>query len=133
MLGDEVREVESFVIVYKYKDRFTSPFARTLRVITKMFGNFWTNVVILVNFWSFNTLHVQDREDRRVTQGKYAREQTSIFEQKFNLDFKIPIVFVDSHYNRSVPEKVTAFHRETAKLWKCSLNKRPFQCLSRGE
>ena len=24
-----------------------------------MFGNFWTNVVILVNFWSFNPLHVQ--------------------------------------------------------------------------
>ena len=59
VLGDEVREVESFVIVYKYRDRFTSPFARTLRVITKMFGNFWTNVVILVNFWSFNPLHVQ--------------------------------------------------------------------------
>ena len=38
VLGDEVKEVESFVIVYKYKDRFTSPFARTLRVITKMFG-----------------------------------------------------------------------------------------------
>ena len=34
----EVKEIESFVIVYKYKDRFTSPFARTLRVITKMFG-----------------------------------------------------------------------------------------------
>ena len=60
VLGDEVKEVESFVIVYKYKDRFTSPFARTLRVITKMFGNFWSNVVILVNFWSFNPLHVQE-------------------------------------------------------------------------
>ena len=80
VLGDEVKEVESFVIVYKYKDRFTSPFARTLRssllrvvqpvnvvvfrVITKMFGNFWSNVVILVNFWSFNPLHVTDRRDR---------------------------------------------------------------------
>ena len=62
VLGDEVKEVESFVIVYKYKDRFTSPFARTLRVITKMFGNFWSNVVILVNFWSFNPLHVQVRK-----------------------------------------------------------------------
>ena len=40
VLGDEVKEIESFVIVYKYKDRFTSPFARTLRVITKMFGEF---------------------------------------------------------------------------------------------
>ena len=33
VLGDEVKEVESFVIVYKYKDRFTSPFARTLRCV----------------------------------------------------------------------------------------------------
>ena len=80
VLGDEVKEVESFVIVYKYKDRFTSPFARTLRssllrvvqpvnvvvfrVITKMFGNFWSNVVILVNFWSFNPLHTSDRLER---------------------------------------------------------------------
>ena len=82
VLGDEVKEVESFVIVYKYKDRFTSPFARTLRcallsasvsnykvfslfrVITKMFGNFWSNVVILVNFWNFNPIHVSDRLER---------------------------------------------------------------------
>ena len=71
--------------------------------------------------------------DKRVTQNKYAKELTSIFESKFDLDFKIPIVFVDSHYNRSVPEETEAFMRETAKLWKTSLNKRPFQCLSRGE
>jgi len=133
VLGDEVKEVDSFVIVYKYKDRFTSPFARTLRVVTKMFGNFWTNVVILVNFWSFNPLHVMDREERRVTQKRYAKELTDIFEKKFDLNFKIPIVFIDSHYNQSVPEEKGAFLKETSKLWKVSLNKRPFQCLSRGE
>merc|ERR1712172_34672 len=133
VLGDEVKEIESFVIVYKYKDRFTSPFARTLRVITKMFGNFWTNVVILVNFWSFNPLHVEDRLNKRVTQRKYGKELRTIFKNKFNLDFELPIVFVDSHYNRSVPEEVEAFNRETKLLWKTSLNRRPFVCLSRGE
>ena len=34
---------------------------------------------------------------------------------------------------RSVPEEVDAFSRETSKLWRYSLNKRPFVCLSRGE
>merc|ERR1719495_1212740 len=29
VLGDEVPEVDSFLIVYKYKDRFTAPFKRT--------------------------------------------------------------------------------------------------------
>ena len=75
------------------------------RVITKMFGNFWSNVVILVNFWSFNPLHVSDRLERRVTQKKYAKELTSIFENKFDLPRgSLPIVFIDSHYNRSIPE-----------------------------
>ena len=68
-----------------------------------------------------------------MSQAKYAKELTSIFESKFDLDFKIPIVFVDSHFNQSVPQEAAAFKKETAKLWKTSLNKRPFQCLSRGE
>ncbi len=52
---------------------------------------------------------VQDRKDRRVTQSKYAEELTGIFEEKFELNFKIPIVFIDSHYNSSVPEEMEAF------------------------
>ena len=36
-------------------------------------------------------------------------------------------------FDRSVPEELEAFTRETKKLWKESLNKRPFVCLSRGE
>ena len=84
-------------------------FHRTLRVLTKMFGNFWTNTVILVNFWSFNEIHVQERQERRVTQAKYAKELVNIFTQKFDLDFKLPIVFVDSHYNRSNPQELEAF------------------------
>ena len=59
----------------------------------------------------------------KVTQKKYARELTSIFKNKFKLPFELPIVFVDSHYNRSVPEEVTAFTRETKLLWKTSLNR----------
>ena len=43
----QVKEIESFVIVYKYKDRFTSPFARTLRVITKMFGELFQHEAMI--------------------------------------------------------------------------------------
>ena len=53
-----MKEVDSFLIVYKYKDRFTRPFKRTLTMLTKMFGNFWTNVVIVVNFWSFKKVNL---------------------------------------------------------------------------
>ena len=57
VLGDEVKEVDAFLIVYRYKDRFTKPFKRTLTMLTKMFGNIWSNVVLVVNFWSFKGIY----------------------------------------------------------------------------
>ena len=111
----QVKEVDSFLIVYKYKDRFTRPFKRTLTMLTKMFGNFWTNVVIVVNFWSFKTvrwckmikmirsdlknhplispwinflniqIHDEERRSVGVTPEKYSRQLSSLFENKFDL------------------------------------------------
>ena len=62
----QVKEIESFVIVYKYKDRFTSPFARTLRVITKMFGEWVLHNFTLgdVNQWRFRNLLKKIEEPR---------------------------------------------------------------------
>ena len=56
------------------QDRFTRPFKRTLTMITKMFGNFWTNVVLVVNFWSFRDVHAAEREARGVTTQTYAKQ-----------------------------------------------------------
>ena len=116
LINSQVKEVDSFLIVYKYKDRFTRPFKRTLTMLTKMFGNFWTNVVIVVNFWSFkkvnmlndmcifwlveywwnsaksfvnifvDQIHDDERRTIGVTPQKYSRQLTSLFEQKFDLD-----------------------------------------------
>jgi len=49
-------------------------------MITKMFGNFWTNVVLVVNFWSFKEVHVNERRNRGVTVEKYARQLKNIFQ-----------------------------------------------------
>ena len=43
-------------------------------MITKMFGNFWTNVVLVVNFWSFRDVHAAEREARGVTTQTYAKQ-----------------------------------------------------------
>lgn len=66
------------------------------------------NIITFLRFYNF-LLSFQDRLDRRVTQKKYGDELTEIFEKKFDLDFKIPIVFVDSHYNKSVPSELETF------------------------
>ena len=131
VLGDEVKEVDSFLIVYRYKDRFTRPFKRTLTMLTKMFGNFWTNVVLVVNFWSFKATHAEERESRGVTTKTYGRQLRQVFQEKFDLDFQLPLVYIDTHYNKSNPEEEEAFKRESDKLWKISMNKKPFECLTR--
>merc|ERR1712223_1642515 len=134
VLGDEVKEVDSFLIVYKYKDRFTRPFKRTLTMLTKMFGNFWTNVVIVVNFWSFKTIHDEERRSVGVTPEKYSRQLSSLFENKFDLKRgSLPLVFIDTHYNRSNPEELSNFKIETEQLWTRTMDRRPFKCLTRKD
>ena len=133
VLGDEVKEVDSFLIVYRYKDRFTRPFKRTLTMLTKMFGNFWTNVVLVVNFWSFKAIHVEERQSRGVTTETYAKQLQSIFQSKFDLDFEIPLVFIDTHFNKSNPDEADAFKTESDKLWKIARNNKPFECLTRKD
>ena len=133
VLGDEVKEVDAFLIVYRYKDRFTKPFKRTLTMLTKMFGNFWSNVVLVVNFWSFKEIHVEEREGRGVTTKTYSKQLKSIFINKFDLDFDIPLVFIDTHYNKSNPPELEAFQRESSKLYDITMNKKPFECLTRKD
>ena len=100
VLGDEVKEVDSFLIVYRYKDRFTRPFKRTLTMLTKMFGNFWTNVVLVVNFWSFKATHIEERLSRGVTTETYAKQLKSVcqgiimkhfYQPLFLLDFRVQV------------------------------------------
>ena len=133
VLGDEVKEVDAFLIVYRYKDRFTKPFKRTLTMLTKMFGNFWSNVILVVNFWSFKEIHVQEREGRGVTTETYSKQLKAIFKNKFDLDFELPLVFIDTHYNISNPPELEAFTRESNKLYEETINKRPFECLTRKD
>ena len=49
------------------------------------------------------------------------------------MDFELPLVFLDTHYNKSNPEEAEAFKRESDKLWKVSMNKKPFECLTRKD
>ena len=51
----------------------------------------------------------------------------------FDLDFDLPLVFIDTHYNISNPPELEAFTRESNKLYKETMNKRPFECLTRKD
>ena len=42
-------------------------------------------------------------------------------------------MFIDTHYNKSNPEEADAFKTESDKLWKVSMNRKPFECLTRKD
>jgi hypothetical protein len=41
-------------------------------------GNIWSNLAIVVSFWSFNPLEEADREARRINQKRYTINQLTI-------------------------------------------------------
>jgi len=131
-----VKEIDLFIIVFKYKDRFTQPFQRTLKMIEKVFGrDIWHNVVIDVSFWDADRERVEEKshESPPVTEESYRRDIQRIFRNKFNLDFDLPVVFLDSYYTRNNTEEVEFFERQVNDLRTHSDNRRPFSCLTRAE
>lgn len=66
-----------------------------------------------------------------MTEKNYADQLKEIFDTKFELGFEPPVVFIDTHYNKSNSEELAAFERETEKLWRISSNRKPFECLTR--
>lgn len=41
----------------------------------------------------------------------YGGQLKKIFQDKFDLDFELPVVFLDTHYNKSNPAEDYAFKR----------------------
>lgn len=66
---------------------------------------------------------MQDRLNRGVDEENYGGQLREIFGSKFELGFEPPVVFIDTHYNKSNPEEKLAFDRESEKLWRISLNR----------
>jgi len=128
VLGDEVTEVDSFLIVYKYKDRFTAPFKRTLTMINKMFGDIWPNVAVVVNFWDAGSDHTAQ------TKEEYTQELQKTFKKQIkSLDHDVPVVFLDSHFSRDDQSEVNFFHSQATTLYRIVGKMKPFECVKRSD
>ena len=62
-----------------YQDRFTASFVRTLNMISKMFGNIWSNVVVVISFWDAGRVSMTERESNNVTEASYRKEIQDAF------------------------------------------------------
>jgi len=134
VLGDEVSEVDAFLIVYKYKDRFTAPFKRTLNMIGRMFGDIWPNVAIVVNFWDAGTEHKNERTLAGVTERSYTQELQKTFKKQIqSLEHDVPVVFLDSHFSKHDQTEVNFFHAQATSLYRIVNKMTPFECVKRSE
>merc|ERR1712142_930050 len=82
VLGNTIPEIDSFIITYKYKDRFTDSFVRTLNMISKIFGNIWNNVVVVISFWDAGRVSMTERGQNNVTEATYRKEIQGAFKSQ---------------------------------------------------
>ena len=88
-------------------------------MIEKVFGrDIWDNVVIDVSFWDADRERVEEKshESPPVTEESYRKDIQRIFKNKFNLNFDLPVVFLDSYYTRNNTEEVEFFERQVNDL-----------------
>jgi len=134
VLGNTIPEIDSFIITYKYKDRFTASFVRTLNMISKMFGNIWSNVVVVISFWDAGRVSMTERGNNNVTEASYRKEIQEAFKSQVgDLETEIPVFFLDAHFTRTDDTEKAFFETQATDLIKVVNKMTSFECTKRED
>merc|ERR1712192_164664 len=135
----DLRQVDLFVVTFKYGDRFSPELGRSLTTISKLLGSIWRHTVIVVTFWS-NSPHARAlRKERKVNKKRYAAHLSETVAAKVEIDFQLlfelqlPVVFIDSHHDTKEGKEVREFSRETSTLWRILQNSRPWESVTKPQ
>ena len=125
----EIKFIHAFVLVIKKDEsRFKKSMKDMLKILETMFGqDFWKNTILEFTWWSFNPpLHKKqlDKENEE----SLARKWNGILKKGFHLESDLPAVFIDSHYNQTIPEESANFSKYTDELYKFAETKDAFEC-----
>jgi len=113
----DMKEIQMFVIVFKHGDRFNPELARSLNTVGKLLGSIWRNVAVVVSHWSFNQAESERRAKLRINQKKFSEHLSHTLKNKLNIDFDLPIFFIDSHFDSRDDTEGRNFVIESHKLW----------------
>jgi len=134
VLGDEIPEIDSFLIIFRYQDRFTSSFVRTLNMISKMFGDIWPNVAVVINFWDAGVSSMQKRARQNVTEDTYRKDIQEAFKSQIGeLNHDVPVFFLDAHFTRDNDVEKTFFETQATRLYKAASKMSTFECTKRED
>jgi len=125
-LKDEIKYLNTFVLVFKANGRFTRELKSMINRFQDIFGDhFWPNVVFAVSHWGFGE---HDLEDRRQTEEEWTVEWNTKFKDLCaEVRTTIPAVFIDSHYRKTSPVESGNFSKEMDKLWDIASKAKPFE------
>jgi len=125
-LKDEIKYLNTFVLVFKANGRFTRELKSMINRFQDIFGDhFWPNVVFAVSYWGFGE---HDLEDRTQTKEEWTAEWNRKFSELSAAVRKtIPAVFIDSHYRKTSPVESGNFSKEMDKLWDIASKAEPFE------
>lgn len=129
----DLEEVDLFVIVFKHGDRFSSELARSLKTIGRLLGSIWRNTVVVVSHWSFDAPSRFRRKNTRVNKNRYAEQLADTLREKLEIDFDLPIFFVDSHHNNRDKAERKNFASETESLWKFLQNALTWRSITKSD
>ena len=104
-------------------------------MISKMFGNIWPNVVVVISFWDAGRVSMNERGNNNVTEATYRKEIQDAFKyiqsviwltclnvdlrsQVGELDADIPVFFLDSHFTRTDEAEKAFFEMQATDLYK---------------
>jgi len=127
----EIKFIHAFVLVIKRDTtRFKKSMKDMLKIFEAMFGeDVWKNTILEFTFWSFNpVLHGKQLKNMNDDEESLARKWNDILKKDFHLESDLPAVFIDSHYNRSIPAEAANFSKYTDELYDFAENKDAFEC-----
>jgi len=134
LLADlQQHQVDLFVVTFKYGDRFSPELGRSLKTISKLLGSIWRHTVIVVTFWS-NSPHARAlRKERKVNKKRYGAHLSETVAARVEIDFQLPVVFIDSHHETGEGKEVREFSRETSTLWRILQKLRPWESVTKPQ
>jgi len=127
----EIKFIHAFVLVIKRDEaRFKKSMKDMLKIFEAMFGHdFWKNTILEFTWWSFNPdLHEKQLNNMDVDEESLAKRWNVILKKDFHLESDLPAVFIDSHYNKTIPAEMANFSKYTDELYEFAKNKDAFEC-----
>ena len=129
-LKNEIKKVSAFVICFKHNDnRLTSSLRNLIKVLSSAFGDgFWGNVILEVTHWSFHPYEQRIRKISHITEKSWNNMFNKMLRKDFSVNISIPVLFIDTYYNKSSSIEYESFSTYTNKLWIFAITNKPFIC-----